>query len=105
MTYENGSWLEVELLCESTGVVTKDGVAEKATYSDFMNAPYPNEVEISRLEKVDTPGTYEYSCMLRLYTGLYYIQSYLEQSAEFSDDMESVTIKSVENVQATTCRQ
>ncbi len=101
VTYENGSWLEVEILCESADEVAKDDAAEKVAYNDLINAPYPNEVEISRLETVNTPGFYESSCELRLYTGLYYIQNYLEQSAEFSDDMESVAIKSAENVQVT----
>ena len=101
VTYANGTWLEVEILNESTVSVTMDRNPAKATYNNFMNASYPNEIEISKLNIESTSGTYECSYKLRLYTGLYYIQSYLKQTAEFSENMENVIIKNIEKMQTT----
>ena len=105
VVYENGSWLEAEIYCENTDVNDKDeknsGIKALSNELTCINPAYPNEVIIcSDKSSAEVPGRYEYTCELRLYTGLYYLQSYLKQIADFSENMEQVLIENIQSGRA-----
>ncbi len=105
VVYENGSWLEAEVYCENADANDKDeknsGIKSSSNELTCINPAYPNEVKIcSDKRSAEAPGRYEYTCELRLYTGLYYLQIYLKQIADFSENMNQVLIDNIQSGQA-----
>ena len=120
VTYDNGFWLEADIDWEKidadnnavvgnnedsgnnvdSGNSPEDNTENLALDEELscINTPYPNEVEICNFPNgTATPGLYTYRCELRLYTGLYYLQSYMLQQVNIIKDSDWADIVSIQN--------
>ncbi len=100
--YDNGFWLEAEIywknVDEKEDAKRYASAISSAEDPSCINTPYPNEVEICSFPNMaTTPGLYEYRCELRLYTGLYCLQSYISQLVNILQGMDYAEIVSIQN--------